>query len=201
MPAQTPEPIRLWPKRLPSSSVQLTSSTGASVVMSRSLRLRMTSRPAMTPSAPSNLPPEGWLSRWLPKRTGRRAGSRPGRRANMLPMPSMRMARPWASQRARKWSRPCLSTGPSARRRTPPFGVAPMVAMSIRLSHRRRPSMRWLVRASLIGGLRRLAATAWRGARSVANYALLQSSQDRSRCHGPRLSPAGRRVARAPSAR
>ena len=46
-PAQTPEPIRLWPNRLPSSSVQLISSSGASVSMPRSFRLRITSSPAM----------------------------------------------------------------------------------------------------------------------------------------------------------
>src|SRR3712207_4843030 len=56
--------------------------------MSRSRRLRITSKPASTPSAPSNLPPEGSLSRWLPNRTGARRGSRPSRRANMLPMES-----------------------------------------------------------------------------------------------------------------
>ncbi len=93
-PAQTPEPIRLWPKRLPSSSVQLISSSGASVTMPRSFRLRITSRPASTPSAPSNLPPEGWLSRWLPNSTGRRVGSRPARRANMLPIASTRTVSP-----------------------------------------------------------------------------------------------------------
>ena len=62
-PAQTPEPIRLCPNRLPSSSVQLISSNGASVTIARSFRLRITSSPAITPSAPSNFPPLGWLSR------------------------------------------------------------------------------------------------------------------------------------------
>ena len=105
----------------------------------------ITSSPASTPSAPSNLPPEGWLSRWLPNSTGRRSGSRPARRANMLPIASTRTVSPAASHSARNRSRPRRSTSVSVSRRTPPFGVAPISAMPIRLSHSRLPSMRWLV--------------------------------------------------------
>ena len=96
----------------------------------------------MTPRAPSNLPPEGWLSRWLPISTGGRAGSRPSRLANMLPISSTRRVRPSARHQAAKRSRPWRSTSVKVRRLTPPFGVAPISAIAIRVVHSRWPSMR-----------------------------------------------------------
>ena len=78
-PAQTPDPIRLCPNRLPSSSVQLISSSGASVTTSRSFRLRITSSPASTPSAPSNFPAAGLAVQMAAEqhRRPRRIASRP----------------------------------------------------------------------------------------------------------------------------
>ena len=58
---------------------------------------------------------------------------------------------PAASHSVRKWSRPWRSTSVSVSRRTPPFGVAPIRAMSIRLSHSRTPSIRWLVCCTSMG--------------------------------------------------
>ena len=67
----------------------------------------------------------------LPMATGGSVASAPGRRAKMLPMPSMPMSRPASVHQRTNWSRPCRSTSVSVRRRTPPFGVAPMRASSI----------------------------------------------------------------------
>jgi hypothetical protein len=65
----------------PSSFVQTITSIGAAVSTFASFNARTTSRPASTPYAPSNLPPCGCVSRWLPVATGRRCRSRPARRA------------------------------------------------------------------------------------------------------------------------
>ncbi len=48
-PANTPEPIITGTNREPSSLVQMATSSGASVVMPWSFRVRMTSSPANTP--------------------------------------------------------------------------------------------------------------------------------------------------------
>ncbi|KAG1316276.1 hypothetical protein G6F63_016093 [Rhizopus arrhizus] len=49
LPANTPEPIMTGKKREPSSLVQMANSSGASVSMPASFKVRMTSRPASTP--------------------------------------------------------------------------------------------------------------------------------------------------------
>ena len=89
---------------------------------------------------PSNLPPVGWLSMWLPVITGGSDSSRPARRAKMLPILSMPTLQPASSHQRTKRSRAALSTSVSASRQTPPFSVAPIFAISIRLAHRRSPS-------------------------------------------------------------
>src|SRR5690606_24504675 len=141
-PANTPEPIITGTKREPSSLVQTATSSGASVTMPWSCRVRSTSMPASTPKLPSNLPPVGCVSRWLPVITGGRSSRRPGRRMNMLPMASTRTAQPSSRAQDTTRSRPWRSRSVSASRHTPPLSVAPMRASSIRESHRRRPSMR-----------------------------------------------------------
>src|SRR5437762_2934303 len=90
--------------------------------------------------------------------TGGSELSLPGRRAKMLPIVSMVMLQPaWVHHvwnRSRAWR----SRSVKARRQTPPFSVAPILANSIRLSHSRLPSIRMLVvidpprRSALFGG-------------------------------------------------
>lgn len=136
---KTPEPIMTGTKRVPSSLVQMTSSSGASVWMPRSCSVRMTSSPAMTPKQPSNLPPVGWVSIWLPVATGSLDGSVPGRRPKMLPTWSTVTSRPASRIQPTTRSRPWPSNSVRARRQLPPFSVAPMRASSIRDCHRRWP--------------------------------------------------------------
>src|SRR6516225_3365803 len=77
--------------------------------------------------------------------TGGRDSSLPGRRAKMLPILSTVMRQPAASPHCRNRSRAWRSRSVSARRQTPPFSVAPILASSIRLCHSRSLSMRILV--------------------------------------------------------
>ncbi|MCY1436893.1 hypothetical protein D9M71_530320 [compost metagenome] len=131
--------------REPSSLVQTTTSSGASVSIFRSLRVRMTSSPASTPKQPSNLPPVGWVSIWLPVITGGNCGLRPGRRAKMLPTPSMVTVQPASSVHLTNRSRAWRSRSVNARRHTPPLTVAPSRARSISDCHRRSPLIcRWV---------------------------------------------------------
>ena len=53
-------------KRVPSSLVQLVTTMGRRVRISRWFRVRTISSAASTPSTPSYLPPVGWVSRWEP---------------------------------------------------------------------------------------------------------------------------------------
>src|SRR3954463_16048700 len=117
-------------KREPSSLVQLTMQIGVSVSIPASLSVRTTSSAASVPSTPSYLPPVGWVSRWEPSPTGGFDISRPLRSPNIDPRASIWTSRPAASHAVRNQSRTCLSSGPSVRRRTPPFGVAPNFAVS-----------------------------------------------------------------------
>ena len=86
---------------------------------------------------PSKRPPVGWVSKWLPDITGRRLGSLPGRRAKILPTLSTVTVQPASSAHLTNRSRPWPSNSVPARRATPPFGVAPILAISIKLSHKR----------------------------------------------------------------
>src|SRR3954467_7707253 len=94
---------------------------------------------------PSNLPPVGWLSIWLPVITGARLSSLPGRRAKILPILSILMLQPAWRHQSMKRSRAWRSRSVKARRQTPPLAVAPILAISIRLSHSRSPSTLRLV--------------------------------------------------------
>ena len=140
-PACTREPIIAGRKRLPSSLVQFTSSSGARVCRPASCKLRKTSSPASTPNTPSNRPPVGTVSRWLPNATGFAAGSVPGRRRNMLPMESCSYSSPsgphHSSSKARAWA----SSPDSAWRLEPSPAIEPIRAMSICPCHRRSLSM------------------------------------------------------------
>ena len=135
--AWTRLPIIAGRKRLPSSLVQFTSSSGARVTMPASSSARITSRPASTPNTPSNRPPVGTVSRWLPKATAHAASSVPARRRNMLPIASCSKRRfsglHHFSSNARAW----VSSDESARRQLPPSGVGPMRAMSMMDCQRR----------------------------------------------------------------
>ncbi len=124
-------------KRDPSSFVQLTISTGWRVVIDRSLSVRTSSSAARTPRAPSNLPPVGWLSRCDPIMTGGKLSSAPLRRANIVPIRSTVTVMPAFSHHF--WNRVRLSRSRSVKVSllTPPLGVAPIWAISMRLSHSR----------------------------------------------------------------
>ncbi|MDT4865425.1 hypothetical protein FQZ97_1002250 [compost metagenome] len=76
---------------------------------------------------------------WLPDTMGGSAGLVPSRRMKTLPILSTVMLRPAALPHDTTRSRPCLSRSVSARRLTPPLGVAPMRASSISEFHRRSP--------------------------------------------------------------
>ncbi|MNS92865.1 hypothetical protein D3C72_1270110 [compost metagenome] len=124
-------------KREPSSLVQTTTSSGASVSTPRSLSVRRTSTPASTPKHPSNLPPVGWVSMWLPVITGGRFGLRPGRRAKMLPTASTVTLHPASLHHCTNRSRAWRSRSVRARRQTPPLTVAPSLASSMSDAHKR----------------------------------------------------------------
>src|SRR5581483_3481721 len=74
-----------------------------------------------------------------------RLSSLPARRAKMLPILSILMVQPAFLHQAMKRSRASRSRSVKARRQTPPFAVAPILAISIRLSHSRSPSTLRLV--------------------------------------------------------
>src|SRR5690349_13235429 len=77
--------------------------------------------------------------------TGARLSSLPGRRAKMLPILSILMLQPAWRHQSMKRSRAWRSRSVKARRQTPPLAVAPIFAISIRLSHSRSPSTLRLV--------------------------------------------------------
>ncbi len=141
------EPISEWPKRLPSSSVQLTSSSGASVTIAeivqgahdleprdaRRARRRTCRRTAgcrggcrTAPARASGRGPRGGRTccRWH-------------RRARVRPSASHQSREAVAGLRGPPRSGSAGARRPSAWRRSS--------AMAIRLSHRRRASIRWLV--------------------------------------------------------
>jgi hypothetical protein len=142
MPAKAPEAIMVGANREPSSFVQLMSSSGDSVVTLLSSSVRSTSRPTSTPATPSNFPPEGCVSRWLPKAMGSLALSRPGLRAKMLPTSSTVTVQPRALHCATNQSRTCLSSSLSVRRVIPPPGVPPNFALSTMVPQSRSPFTR-----------------------------------------------------------
>lgn len=74
------DPMHPGAKRQPSSLVKATTSTGLTVSMPLSSNVSKTSKAQSVPSAPSNRPPEGWLSRWLPISSGGKSGFWPSRR-------------------------------------------------------------------------------------------------------------------------
>jgi len=82
-------------------------------------------------------PPVGWLSMWLPLRTGAADASVPSRRTNRLPMASVKIAKPRALAQPASLTRAAASSGDSAWRFTPPLGVPPSFAMSAWRCHRR----------------------------------------------------------------
>ena len=134
-------PIIAGRKRLPSSFVQFTSSSGARVAMPAASSARSTSRPASTPNTPSKRPPVGTVSRWLPKATAGAVSSVPLRRRNMLPMASCSKRRLSGLHHRSSSARASASSGESARRQLPPSGVGPMRAMSMMDCQRRSASI------------------------------------------------------------
>ena len=130
-------PIIAGRKRLPSSLVQFTSSSGARVRTPASSSARITSSPASTPNTPSKRPPVGTVSRWLPKATAGAASSLPSRRRNMLPIASCSKRRSSGLHQSSSSARASVSSGESARRQLPPSGVGPMRAMSMMDCHSR----------------------------------------------------------------
>src|ERR1700677_4603956 len=90
---------------------------------------------------PSKRPPVGCESACEPVITGSAFGLRPARRMKTLPIWSTVTVQPASLAQLTIRSRLSLSRSVSARRQTPPLGVAPIFAIVIRLSHRRLPSI------------------------------------------------------------
>jgi len=130
-PANHDEPRSPGAKRTPSSLVQFTTASGASVSIPASLRVSTASSAARTPETPSKRPPRGWVSRWLPAATAGRDGSRPGRMANMLPARSQRRSSPAARHQDAKSARASASSSDSERRQLPVSPTGPMRAISM----------------------------------------------------------------------
>ena len=128
-------------KRGPSSFVQFTISIGRLVDMFLSFSVLTASSAPNTPNEPSNRPPFGTESKWLPAMAGGASSSRPARRANIFPISSIRRSRPASLAHAANKSLACLSASVSVRRCTPPPFVAPIRAIS---------SMDWRKRSVLI---------------------------------------------------
>ena len=145
-PDHTPEPSLDGVNLAPSSAVQAASISGRAVTTSASASVRITSSPAMTPKVPSKRPPRVCESRCDPIITGAAASSRPPRRPKMLPISSTTTLASASLSHAASWSLALLSSSPSARRVTPPPGVAPISAIRSKAAFNRRPSIRssWL---------------------------------------------------------
>src|SRR5262244_2192043 len=105
----------------------------------------MASSAPSTPKLPSNLPPVGCVSRWLPSAMGASPALRPGRKANTLPTSSTVTRQPRASASRLNQARTMPSSAVSVWRLMPPLTVPPKAAVSIRLAHRRCGSMRRLL--------------------------------------------------------
>ena len=91
---------------------------------------------------PPNAEFESGFFRWLPVTIGGKALLRPARRMKPLPILSMVTVRPASRAHCVTRSRPCLSRSVRVNRQTPPLGVAPILARSMRESQRRWPLMR-----------------------------------------------------------
>src|SRR5262245_12808499 len=117
------------------------------------MRVRRASSAPSTPRLPSNLPPVGWVSRWLPSAIGAKPGWRPGRRANMLPTSSTLTEHPNVSASRLNQARTAASSEVSVCRLMPPLVVAPMAAVSISVDQRRSGSMRKLLGMGGAGGI------------------------------------------------
>ncbi len=101
---------------------------------------------------PSNRPPFGWVSMWLPVTTGRACGSLPSRRSQRLAAAStetlapISFAQPISSRRASR------SSAVRQARLTPSPGMAPMRPIAISRSHCRcslTAPAAWFIRALL----------------------------------------------------
>ena len=123
--------------------VQLTTSIGALVSNALSLRVRITSSPAITPKTPSNRPPVGCVSKWLPNTMGGKLSSRPTLRAKILPTPSTLTVQPASSHHLINKFLHSASKSVNAKRQFPPFFVAPILAISISDNQRRSLSI-WM---------------------------------------------------------
>src|SRR4051794_26331013 len=89
---------------------------------------------------PSNLPPLGWVSVWEPDITGSASGALPSRRMKRLPIGSSEQVKPRPRAHSTRTRRASLSLASSARRLTPPRGVAPSFAIAMWRCHRRASS-------------------------------------------------------------
>src|SRR5262245_33117367 len=138
-PAMARLPKRPRWKRPPSSLVKAMTSSGWRVCTLRSLSVRTTSMAAMTPSAPSYLPPMGTVSMCDPMAMGRKPGSKPARDAMRLPAASKRVAQPASRRRLVTYARASISAGEKAIR-SMPRGVSPIVPRVWRVDQRRLPS-------------------------------------------------------------
>ena len=161
-PANTPEATIAGANRAPSSLVQSITAIGWRVLIPASCSVRTTSSPASTPRMPSNRPPVGWVSRWLPIAIGASAGLVPGRVARIVPSRSMLIVMPSASACAMNQRRTATSASPSVSRHIPRSvpGIAPNAAVSVSVAHNRAPSTR---RSALMPRSRGAAASSCSG--------------------------------------
>ncbi len=187
-PANTAEPMAPGWKREPSSLVQATAISGRRVLRPASSSASSASKADSTPYMPSKRPPVGWLSMCEPLITGSAWGSLPSRRTKRLPMASVKIEKPRALAHDPRRLRAAASSGDSAWRLTPPFGVPPSFAMSACRCHRRssRTALATLMspprscRASYSGGIVALQSSAFSG----------------DRCHAQSSRPQPRRLRR-----
>ena len=100
-------------------------------------------------SASAENPPPACAPGQLPTTEGGSVSSAPARRANIDPMASTDTVHPASRHHVANKSRLFPSRSVSVSRLTPPFDVAPILAISIRLDQSRLPLMRRFVSAAM----------------------------------------------------
>ena len=116
-PVSSREPAQAMPNRAPSSSVKLTTASGRAGTCPRSRSRSTAANPPTTPSGPSNAPPSGTESRWLPVTTPGPSASGSPHHAHWLPLRSTTRSSPRRAASAANHSRQARSAGAQACRR------------------------------------------------------------------------------------
>ena len=130
-------PTQATPKRAPSSSEKKATATGRRGERERARSSSTARKPETTPKGPSNAPPLGTLSRWLPVATA--PGPGPPHQAHMLPLPSCSTTMRRAAASPRNHWRSSASAPLQANRVNPPSGSRPIPSSAAHIaSHRAR---------------------------------------------------------------